>query len=136
MFVEIESARPIVFNGVAKSVKEPYPRVTTPREDQLSSASCADQLIANQIGRESYKSEISASLSNDLVTRREWDEVRETLERDDVAIVDMGCDSGLKRCELCHYLSRLRPSIGYPNDCSLCEQSFRVGSPRGARTGR
>jgi hypothetical protein len=29
------------------------------------------------------------------VTRREWDEVRETFERDHVAIMDVGCNRGL-----------------------------------------
>jgi hypothetical protein len=97
VFVEIYRVWPLILDGVAKPVKGTYPRIAAPREDQLSSASCSDQLITDQIGRESHQSEIAPALPNYFVTGRKWDQVREPLERDHVTIVHVRCDSGLQR---------------------------------------
>jgi len=95
MFVEFQCSRPIVFNGVAKSVQGTYPWISSPRKDQFSRTPSTNQLVANEIGREANQGEVSTSLPNDLVSRGEGNEVRETLERDKIAIMDVRRNGGL-----------------------------------------
>jgi len=96
MFIEFESPRPLMFNGVAKPVERTDSRIATPGKDQLLCATCTNQLVTDEIRRKSHEGEISTALPYDFVTGSEWYEVCESLEGDNVAIMDVRRNSGLQ----------------------------------------
>jgi hypothetical protein len=96
VFVKVERTRPIVFHGVTKSVQGTHSWIPSPRENQLTRTSSADELIANEIWRQSHEREVTPSLADYFVAGSEGDEVRESFERDKVAIMDVRRDGGLQ----------------------------------------
>ena len=62
------------------------PRIPSPRKDKFGSAARPDQLVVYKVRRHSDQSQVAASLPDYLVTSREGNQVRETFQRDYVAI--------------------------------------------------
>src|SRR6185503_16991041 len=67
-------------------------RVPGPAEDELLRAARRDQLVIDQIRRQPAERQILLALPDDLMPRREADEMREPLDDDGVAVLDEGGD--------------------------------------------
>src|ERR1700722_7232795 len=90
VFVKLQRPGPTVFNGIPKAVEGSDSGVAAPRERKLPRASCPDQLVVNEIRSQSDQNEVVASLSNDFVSRRKWNEVGEPFEGNRIAVVNVG----------------------------------------------
>ena len=130
VLLELERARPAVLHRVAQAVQRADAGVAAPREDELARAAHADHLIVDQIGRHAHQREVALALPDDLVPRGEGDEVREALERDGAAVVDVGGDRVVQRQELGHRRGRSRRTRSRPRPAARC----RSGTRRRART--
>src|SRR5204863_3253277 len=62
--------------------------VAEPREDQLAGDTRSDHLIVDEVGRHPGEGQVASALADDLVARREADQVREALDRDRVPVPD------------------------------------------------
>jgi hypothetical protein len=80
-------------------------RITAPREDQFLHASCANQLVIDQVRREADSGQIFLALPDDLLTGSEWNEMSETFEGDRVAVMNMLGNRRLKSHEFAHQYS-------------------------------
>src|SRR4029079_13975258 len=67
-------------------------RVPRPGEHQLPGAAGGDHLVVDEIGREPAEREVPPPLPDDLVPRREADEVGEALDHHRVAVADVRRD--------------------------------------------
>ena len=63
-------------------------RIAEPREDQLPGDAARDHLVVDDVGRQPGEGQVALPLPNDLVTRREADQVGEPLDRDRVPVAD------------------------------------------------
>ena len=63
----------------------------------MRGAAGADELVVDEVGRHAHEGEVAPALPDDLVAGGERDQVREALERDDVAVVDEARDRVGKR---------------------------------------
>jgi hypothetical protein len=88
IFLERERTRPAAFDRVAETMQRTDAGIAAPREDQTRRASCADQLIADQVGRHSYQREVAPALPDHFVRSGERDKVSESLDRHRVAVAD------------------------------------------------
>jgi hypothetical protein len=75
-----------MLDGVAEPVQRPDPWVPAPGEHQLARAPGPDELVIDQVRGHPDEGEIAAPLPDDLVSRGERDEVRESLHRHGVAV--------------------------------------------------
>jgi hypothetical protein len=75
-------------------------RVAEPREDELPGAAGGDQLVVDEVRREPGQGQVTPALADDLVASGERDEVGEALDRDQVAVVDVGRDRLAQRDDL------------------------------------
>jgi hypothetical protein len=66
--------------------------ISAPRKDQFARATHSDHLIVNEIRRHPDEREIFKPRTNDLVAGGKGDQMRKTLERDDVAGMHVSCD--------------------------------------------
>ena len=108
VLLELERRRPAVLDRVAEAVERADAGVAAPREDELARAAHADQLVVDDVGRHPDERQVAPTLADDLVARRVRDQVREALERDDVAVAD---ELGDRLVE--PERSRPRPRTGY-----------------------
>jgi hypothetical protein len=88
VLLELERRRPALLDGVAQAVQRPDARVAAPGEHQLPRGAGPDQLVVDDIRRHPDEGEVLVSLPDDLVPRRERNEVGESLERHHVAITE------------------------------------------------
>src|SRR5207244_941540 len=72
---------------VSKSMQGTDTRVSAPGKNEFSDATCADQLVINQVGGHANQREILLLLPNDFVACGKRNEVSETLERNRIAVV-------------------------------------------------
>ncbi len=87
MLLELERRGPVVLDGVAKPVQRADAGVPAPREHELARAAHSDQLVVDDVGRHADECQVAPLLPDQLVAGRMRDQVREPLERDDVAVV-------------------------------------------------
>ena len=64
----------------------PDARVAEPREDQLGGDAARDHLVIDDIWREAGQGQVTLALANDLVARREADQMCEPLDGDRIPI--------------------------------------------------
>jgi hypothetical protein len=88
MLVDRERLRPGIFDRIAQPIQRTDARIAAPRKCQCARAAAADQLVVDQIRRHADQMQSASLLANDLVTGRERNQVRETLERDALAVAD------------------------------------------------
>ncbi len=86
VLLELERRRPAVLDRVAQPVQRADARVAAPREDELARAAHPDQLVVDDVGRHPHERQVAPPLPDQLVPGRVRDQVREALERDDVAV--------------------------------------------------
>src|SRR5215211_9334383 len=86
MLLELERPRPGVLDGVAHPVQRADAGISAPREDQLARAPHPDQLVVDYVGGHPDEAEVAALLPDQLVPGRVWDQMREPLERNGVAV--------------------------------------------------
>jgi hypothetical protein len=87
VLLELERLRPSVLDGVAKAVQRADAGIAAPREHELARAAHPDQLVVDHVRRHPHERQVPPALPDQLVPRRVRDQVREALERDDVAVV-------------------------------------------------
>ncbi|MNE57294.1 hypothetical protein D3C80_1522480 [compost metagenome] len=80
--------RPLLLDRITQAVQRTHARVTAPGEDQLAGTTGTDQLVVDQIRGHAHQGQILLALTNDFMTRRSRDQVREALECNGIAIVD------------------------------------------------
>ena len=97
---QLQRSGPVALDRVAKAVQRADARVAAPGEHELGGAAGADELVVDEVGRHPDEGEIASSLPDDLVAGGERDQVREALERNDVAVVDEARDRLGKRGDL------------------------------------
>jgi hypothetical protein len=93
VFLDGDGPRPAVFNGITKAMQGSHPRITTPRKNQLSSATHADHLIVDQVGCHSNQREVSALLANDFVSCGERYQMSETFQCENTTVLHQSGDS-------------------------------------------
>ena len=86
VLLELKRLRLAALDRAAHAVQGADARITRPREDQLRGAAGCDQLVVDEIGRETGERQITALLADDLVRGGEADEMREPFDDEDVAI--------------------------------------------------
>ena len=91
VLLELERRAPPL-DRAAEGVERAGAGVAGPGEDQLPGAAGGDHLVVDEIGREPAERQVAAALADDLVPRREADEVGEALDDDGVAVVDVRGD--------------------------------------------
>ena len=128
VLLELERRRPAVLDSVAEPVQGADARIPAPGEDQLPRAAHPDQLVADQVGRHADEREVFPPLPDQLVAGRVRDQVREALERDDVAVVDEGGDRVSERKDLGHQLIRSTGLIASPLSAARTASSIRSKS--------
>jgi hypothetical protein len=89
VLLNFEFVRCRVFNGVSKTVQGTRTRIAGPRKHELLGASHSDELVVNDVRRHANEREFATPLADDLVTRRERNQVSKPLQRDSVAIMDL-----------------------------------------------
>ena len=92
VLLDLKRERPSVFDGVAETVQRADAGVAAPRENQLFRAAHPDELVIYQIRRHADQRQVFLALTDDLVTRRMGDKVREAFHGHFVAIVDKARD--------------------------------------------
>jgi hypothetical protein len=75
-------------------------RVAQPRKDELPGAAGGHHLVVDEVRGEPGQGQVTPALADDLVARGERDEVGEPLDRDQVAVVDVGGDRLAQRDDL------------------------------------
>src|SRR5437660_4365253 len=85
---ELRVPSPDTLQRAPERVQRAHAGIPGPREHELAGAPRADHLIVDQIRGEARQREVAPSLADDLVPRREADEVSEPLDDDRVAVVD------------------------------------------------
>jgi hypothetical protein len=90
MLLDRNRARPAALVGVAEAVQRADAGIADPGEDELVGAAHADELIVDEVGRHPDQGEVPAALADDLVSRRERNEMGEPLHRHRIAIADGG----------------------------------------------
>ncbi len=88
----LDEARIAVLDGVAHAVQRAHAGVAAPGEDQLAGTACADHLVVDHVGGHAHQGQVSPVLPDDLVARREGDQVREPLQGHGVAVMHIGRD--------------------------------------------
>ena len=83
----VERLRPLVLDGVTKSLQRADPGIATPRERQLGDAARSDQLVVDDVGRHAHEVEVAPLLADDLVPGGVGDEVGEPLHCQRVAVM-------------------------------------------------
>ena len=86
VLLELEPVRPSVLDGVTKAVQAPDAGVAAPGEHEPPCAAHPDHLVVDDVGCHAHEREVAASAANDLVPRRERDQMGEPLECDGVAV--------------------------------------------------
>ncbi len=84
--------RVALFHRATEGVKRAGARIAGPGEDQLPGAARGDHLVVDEVGGEAAEGEIAPALPDDLVARREADEVGEPLDDHGVAVADQRRD--------------------------------------------
>ncbi len=69
--------------------REPTPGFPPHENTSLARAAHADQLVVDDVRRHPDQRQIAPFLPDQLVPGGVWNQVREALERDDVAVVDV-----------------------------------------------
>ena len=114
VLLELERRGPAALDRVAEAVEAADARVAAPGEDEAAGAAHADHLVVDHVGRHPHEREIAPPLTDDLVAGRERNKVRESLQRDGVAVAD---------------------ELGDPVSSGTISASRRVGGePFGSRT--
>ena len=90
-----------MLDGVAEPVQEPTPGLP-PHEKTSFRAQPIDQLVVDDVGRHPDEGQVAALLPDQLVARRMRDQVRESLERDDVAVSNEVANGYGERNDLRH----------------------------------
>ena len=86
VFLNFERPGPVVLDGVTKTVQGTDAGVSTPGKNELFRAAGSDQLIVDHVRSHAHQRELSPLLPNDFVSRRERNQVRESLHRHGVAV--------------------------------------------------
>ena len=72
---------------VAQAMERTHAGIAAPGKLELGRASGADQLIVDEVRGHADQGQVAPPLADDLVARREGDQVRESFERHHVAVV-------------------------------------------------
>ena len=94
MLLDRDRHRPAILVGVAEAVQRTYAGIADPGEDEPVGTAHADELVVDDVGRHPDEGEMSSPLANDLMSRREWNEMGEPLHGDRVTVAQ-GCFHGL-----------------------------------------
>ena len=92
---------PVLYR-IAEPVQRTDTGVATPGEHQPGSTAHPDHLVVDQIGSQSDQRETGKTLTDDLVTGSEGDQVGETFHGHRVVVVDQFGDGILECCDFCH----------------------------------
>jgi len=82
MLFDLERLRPALLDGIPEAMQRADARVASPGENQLLRAAGANQLVVEEIRRHPNQRQVADALTDDLVARRERNEMREALECD------------------------------------------------------
>src|SRR4051812_34151560 len=74
--------------------------IAQPREYELACHAGGDHLVVDEVRRQPAKCKITLALGDDLVTRREADQVREALDRHAIAVANEVRDGVAHRRDL------------------------------------
>ena len=83
--------------------------VAQPREHELGRDAGADHLVVDHVGRQTAERQVAPALPDDLVSRREADQVREALDRHGVAVLHQRLDGVVHRRDLVRAHPTIRP---------------------------
>ncbi len=103
--------RDVALDPAADRAEPTDARVAEPAEHELRRHAAGDHLVVDEVGREPRERQVAATLADDLVARREPDEVGEALDRDRVAIPHELRDGVAHRRDL-----RRHPAASTPDD--------------------
>src|SRR5690242_351736 len=112
MLDELERLRPAVLDRVAKAVQRADARIAAPGEGQRASAAGADQLVVDDVRRQTQQMQVAAALPDDLVAGRVRDEMRESLTGDGIAVVDQLGNRLREPDDVCHDSGRSVTAAG------------------------
>ena len=85
MLLDFDWIRPAPLDRVAQAVQRADARIAAPREHHLTRAAAADHLIEQQIGGHADQRQVRQLLPDDLVSRREGNQMGETFESHGIA---------------------------------------------------
>src|SRR5262245_9995801 len=88
MLLELERAGPTILDRIAEAVQRAHTGIAAPREDEPARRAHADELVVDDVGGHPHQREVTLFLSDQLMSRSMRNEVRETLERDGVAVAN------------------------------------------------
>ena len=93
VLLDLERFRPSIFDRIAKSMQGTDSGISAPGKDQFSDTPGTDQLVINQVWSHPDQGQISFSLSNNFVARREGNQMSETFQGDGIAVMNelMNC---------------------------------------------
>src|SRR5215469_18045623 len=100
VLLDVERHRRTFLDRAAQRVERADAGISRPRKDELARASRGDELIVDEIGGQSADRQVFAALADDLMRRREADEMREAFDDDDVAVAHEPRDGVLHRNDL------------------------------------
>ena len=110
--------RPLLLDRIAQAVQRAHARISAPRKHDLRHAARADQLIVNHIGSHADHRQSAPLLANDFMPGGERDQVRESFERNGVAVAHELSDCFLKLQNRCQY--------GFPRKQHSINRIFHV----------
>jgi hypothetical protein len=96
MLFDFQRPRPSMLDRVAQPMQRADTGIAAPGEDQLVRASHPDELIVDKVGGHPHQGQIAPALADDLVAGGRGNQMSESLQRDDVAVVHEFADRHLK----------------------------------------
>ena len=90
VLLDLQWCGPPMFDSVAEAVQRADPGITPVGEHKLARSAHPDHLVIEHVGGHADELELAPSLTQQLVTGRERDQVGEALHGDAVAVVDEG----------------------------------------------
>lgn len=77
-----------MLDRISKAVQRANPRIPSPRKNESPCASQTDELVVDEVRCHSDQGQVPPALADDLMPRREGDQMREPFHRDGPAVLD------------------------------------------------
>src|SRR5262249_27676805 len=122
VLLEIEWLGPAMLDRVAEAVERADSGVAAPGEDETAGAAHADQLVVDHVRSHPHERQLAALLTDQLVTGRVRDQVREAFEGDGVTVAH----------ELVHRVAERDDHACSPSmtRCATAKAEFAAGTPQ------
>src|SRR3982751_5815134 len=101
VFLKLYLVRDALLDSPAQRVERPGSGISGPTEDELTHAARPDQLIVDQVGRETAHGQPATPLANDLMCGGKADEMCEALYDNARAVTHKAANRLLHRHQFC-----------------------------------